>query len=250
MRAAVVIPAHNEEDFIGPCLRSVVRSIDAYGAAHVDIIVVADGCTDNTAAIAAHYGTVIHTEHRQVGLARHSGVLAALQHAAEGSAQYAAQGSSEPALPGAGAAPAEHAVTWILSTDADCLVPPQWVGFHLSAAALADVVLGTVQPLWEHSEDPHTIDRYQQRYHFHEDHPHIHGANMSFSAAAYREVGGFAHIAESEDVALVAAMRRAGKRIMSTARWPVRTSTRVSSRTPGGFSGYLESIRQGGSISP
>ena len=46
---AVVIPANNEETWIARCLRAVLAS---HGPEHAQVIVVANGCTDNTAEIA------------------------------------------------------------------------------------------------------------------------------------------------------------------------------------------------------
>jgi len=49
----VIIPAHNESHVIGRLLDRIVRGADHQDP---DIIVVANGCTDNTAAVAAAYG--------------------------------------------------------------------------------------------------------------------------------------------------------------------------------------------------
>ena len=46
---SVIIPAHNEAALVGGCLTAVLASS---GAARVQVIVVANGCTDQTAAIA------------------------------------------------------------------------------------------------------------------------------------------------------------------------------------------------------
>jgi len=51
MSVAVILPAHEEMDWIGPCLDSVLASTGALPAAR-DIIVVANACTDGTAAVA------------------------------------------------------------------------------------------------------------------------------------------------------------------------------------------------------
>ncbi len=49
----VVIPAHNEGRFIGPLLRKL---IPAEGESDLAVIVVASGCSDNTAQIASSFG--------------------------------------------------------------------------------------------------------------------------------------------------------------------------------------------------
>ncbi|HHJ13867.1 MAG TPA: glycosyltransferase [Gammaproteobacteria bacterium] len=57
-RFAVVIPAHNEEQLI----EGLIRSIQAadYPADHVDIHVIADNCSDDTADIAREAGAICH----------------------------------------------------------------------------------------------------------------------------------------------------------------------------------------------
>jgi len=57
---SVVIPAHNEEKYIGKCLRSI-KSASKYVSGGVEMIVVANRCTDRTAVIAKHYGARVLT---------------------------------------------------------------------------------------------------------------------------------------------------------------------------------------------
>lgn len=77
-RFTVVIPAHNEEKYIGRCLRAV-RSAAKYVRPHeVETVVVANRCTDRTAAIARHYGAaVIENGDRCISAVRNAGVYAA-----------------------------------------------------------------------------------------------------------------------------------------------------------------------------
>ena len=56
-RLAIVIPAHNEENVIGPTLQSC-QSLE-YPADRYDIFVVADNCTDATAQVATGYGVIV-----------------------------------------------------------------------------------------------------------------------------------------------------------------------------------------------
>ena len=53
---SVIIPAHNEEKYIGKCLQSVLSAAKYVRPDRVEIIVVANRCTDNTVKIARHYG--------------------------------------------------------------------------------------------------------------------------------------------------------------------------------------------------
>ena len=57
-RFGIVIPAHDEEMFLGRLLSSIAAQ--AYPKTHYDAIVVADNCTDNTASVAHEYGAVTY----------------------------------------------------------------------------------------------------------------------------------------------------------------------------------------------
>lgn len=223
--ALVVIPAHDEEEHIEACLNSVFYAAQLCDV-HVEVVVALDKCNDLTAAILDRLPHDLHAlefSFAQVGRSRHAGITAGLVILRD--------------------VPTEN--IWILNTDADSLVPPAWIRTHLSYAAApfaADVVTGTVAPDWGNTP-PAVIAAYEARYQARPGHPHVHGTNMSFSACAYLEVGGFPFTPESEDVALVQEFDRLGYRIARIAEAPVGTSTRESDRTPGGFSGYLDGLR-------
>jgi len=54
---SVVIPAHNEASVLGACLAALQRAErDADGALAVEVVVVTNGCTDDTAEVARGYG--------------------------------------------------------------------------------------------------------------------------------------------------------------------------------------------------
>jgi hypothetical protein len=60
-RASVIIPAHNEAAVLGRLLTSLIPPAGSegdYSAADFDVIVVCNGCTDNTAEIARSYRAV------------------------------------------------------------------------------------------------------------------------------------------------------------------------------------------------
>lgn len=58
-RASVIIPAYNEGRVIGRCLDALVSARDESGAAlPLDIVVAANGCTDDTVAISSRYDGV------------------------------------------------------------------------------------------------------------------------------------------------------------------------------------------------
>ena len=103
VRIGVVIPARDEEQLIGRCLESVLASARLVDA-RVDIVVAADGCLDATSAVARRYPgvRVLELESSNVGAARAAAASVALRRGA----------------------------TWLASTDADSVVPPQWLARH------------------------------------------------------------------------------------------------------------------------
>ncbi|MBR4760985.1 MAG: glycosyltransferase [Lachnospiraceae bacterium] len=79
MRAyiSVIIPAHNEEKYIGRSIRSVKRAA-AYFHGKVEIIVVCNRCTDRTGAIAEKLGARVLTNgDRCIAKVRNTGIDAA-----------------------------------------------------------------------------------------------------------------------------------------------------------------------------
>ena len=74
----VVIPAYNEEKYIGKCLRAVRNAAKYVAPDNVEIIVVANRCTDRTADIARRYGArVITNEDRCIAAVRNAGIKVA-----------------------------------------------------------------------------------------------------------------------------------------------------------------------------
>lgn len=220
--ALVVIPAHDEEEHIEDCLNAIVKSAQLSGV-HVEIVVALDKCSDRTASILDRLPHDLHAlefSFAMVGRSRHAGITVGLVILRK--------------------VPTEN--IWIFNTDADSLVPTSWIRTHLAHADSCDVVAGTVAPDW--GDTPlEIVAEYEARYQARPGHRHVHGANLSFSASAYLEAGGFPFTTESEDVALVEEFEASGYRIARIAEDPVQTSTRESDRTPGGFSGYISDLR-------
>lgn len=72
---SVIIPAHNEEKYIGKCLQAVKSAAKYVGDEKTEIIVVANRCTDKTVAIAKHYGAkVVINEEKCIAAIRNAGV--------------------------------------------------------------------------------------------------------------------------------------------------------------------------------
>ncbi len=75
---SVVIPAHNEEKYIGKCLEAVRTAAETAAPERVQVIVVANRCTDRTEAIAREYGAeVIINNDKCISSIRNAGVKAA-----------------------------------------------------------------------------------------------------------------------------------------------------------------------------
>jgi len=111
MLISVVIPAYNEEQYLGHCLAALARQ--TYPADRFEVIVVDNGSTDATAEIARRHGARVVVEpHKGVARARQAGFEAA-----------------------------RGAV--IASTDADTVVPPFWVA-RIAEHFRADPALGAV----------------------------------------------------------------------------------------------------------
>lgn len=211
----IVIPAHNEEELIEDCVVRARACTHSQGllAEPVEVVVVADACTDDTALLAARAGALVLPIHaRNVGAARAAGAELMLARGAR----------------------------WLAFTDADTLVSRDWLADQL--ALDADAVCGTVEvsdwtPQAEHAEllSFHFAETYRDA----DDHRHIHGANLGISSEAYRRAGGFRPLACSEDVDLVASLERIGAKISWSARPRVYTSARRVARAPGGFADAL-----------
>lgn len=75
---SVIVPAHNEEQYIGKCLRAIRTAEEQTESGSVQIIVVANRCTDKTAEIAAQYGAeVIENQDKCIASIRNVGAKAA-----------------------------------------------------------------------------------------------------------------------------------------------------------------------------
>ena len=213
----VIVPAHDEQDLIGACFRSVAiaSSCPRLIGEPVVPVVALDDCTDASEAIARHMqATTVVIHARNVGVARAAGARLALEAGAR----------------------------WLAFTDADTVVAPDWLFSQLALGA--DAVCGTVAvPDWGSYGEP-MRRHYEKTYTDADGHRHIHGANLGVSAVAYRRVGGFLPLASSEDVALVDALQNSGASIGWSAAPRVATSARRVFRAPAGFGATLARVER------
>ena len=222
----IVVPARNEAVLLRRCLRSVLRAID-HSNAECFVVLVDDGSTDGTAEIAratlpAGLGSVLSVDRGNVGAARAAGVGHLLN----------ARGAT---------------ATWIACTDADTIVPEDWIAAQLAhatagvdaVAGLVDVDCGLRRPL------RHAFATEYEAHIGRSTHTHIHGANLGVSATSYLSVGGFAPLRCGEDRDLWARLADAGHRLVTDTRSIVVTSSRLVSRTNGGFASDLRRLSAG-----
>jgi glycosyltransferase involved in cell wall biosynthesis len=220
---AVVIPARDEEELVGDCLESVAHAVTVarrrYGSRlAVKVVLVADGCTDDTVAIASGIDgvEVVETAGSNVGAARKAGVDHAL----------AVVGGPSDRI-------------WIANTDADSLVPPNWLTEQLElAAGDVDLMIGTVHPTFDELSAAQ-VAAWRKNHRPGVPNGHAHGANLGIRASAYLRAGGFPAIPEHEDNDLVDRVRASGARIVASDRCDVETSGRRVGRTNGGYARFL-----------
>lgn len=228
---AVVIPVHNEEEHLGRALAGVRAAADEVSARHpgvgVRVMVVLDCCADGSPRLATDFAAsdarfnVMTVDFRNVGMSRRAG--------AEGLGLTAG-------------VPAARA--WLANTDADSLVPRNWLVRQVElAAAGADVVLGSVEP---DSDGMHhaLIARWHARHVLAEHHSHVFGANLGVRGSSYLKAGGFPAAASGEDRILVDRLRGNGAGIVATDSVRVLTSGRTVGRAPRGFAAYLLALAQ------
>lgn len=217
---AVVVPAHNEQKRLPAALRAVERAA-ARVRVPVRTVVVLDACTDGTPRVVPAHVHTVTIEARCVGAARAAGCAAALR----------AHGTATDGL-------------WLASTDADSLVPVDWLEVQVASARDHDVFVGTVCVRDWHLRPHGVAGAHDAAYRRVPGHPHVHGANLGLSASAYAHVGGFPQVRVGEDQALVDACQRAGLAIDRSAAAVVETSARRSHRAPGGFSDTLTDLEE------
>lgn len=224
---AVVIPAHNEQELLSNCLDVLEAAAWRVRGRGIPVLVfvVADACTDATRAMARRRGlSCVTIQANNVGAARAAGVCAALSRLAE-----------------SGFDPSQ---IYLLHTDADTLVEPDWITRHLDEAAEHDAVLGPVHVRDWSVRSAQCAQRYVLHAEHEPDEHRVHGANLGVRADAYERVGGFPALSVAEDRELVDALRAAGDAVVFRRDLTVCTSARVSTRVRGGFSDYLTRLEE------
>ena len=230
--AVVVIPARDEAEHIGACLRALAAQ--TVGVRAFEIVLIADACRDATEAEAR----------------RAAGALGLTLIVIEG--------------PGAGPGPArrlgmELAADRLLArdcpqgliatTDADSTPARDWLERQLAhLAAGIEVVAGMIElapreeallPTGVRRRRTGNAERRLTALRSTEPkagHHHFAGASIGITAAAYRRSGGLEPLAVLEDAAFARRLREQGVRMLRAADVRVQTSARVHGRAAQGLS--------------
>lgn len=218
IKIGIVIPAHNEAETIADCLASVKVAISQLPSTiATQVVVVLDDCNDGTLdLVKAAKVDYLSCEYHCVGQVRDLGIRYAISQGAN----------------------------WLACTDADTIVEPDWLLQQVSHVnhQPTDMICGVVSvDSWAHLT-PQTQEQYLAHYQDKMGHRHIHGANLSFSSAAYLAVGGFASMPCHEDVDLVKKFERDGLAITWSNQVRVMTSSRLQARTAEGFAAFLANL--------
>jgi hypothetical protein len=234
----VAIPAHNEADTLAACLRSVIgaarHALDRGRAERIVVELVCHRCTDQSVEIAGRevgryldgYVTEV-VEPADVGAVRDLGVR---------------QGIGRLGRPASD--------VWIFSTDADTIVPVDWVVRALEeaeGASVACVVGLAALDGWHGSGEARlAYDRIISDKIYLDDagnltHGHVYGANLVVRADAYLAAGGFIS-GHGEDQRLVDALVVSGYPVLRTTTLEVLTSGRTHGRASNGLADLLRRL--------
>ncbi|WP_256796388.1 glycosyltransferase family 2 protein [Terrabacter sp. Ter38] len=227
----VIVPANDEEALLSRALGSIDDAVAELHRSrpdvHARVVLVLDACVDRSRDVAAQHRDVVVAEvdRRCVGAARAHGVVVATADVAEPDTR-------------------RH---WLAGTDADCVVPADWLVRQVMLADTGlDLVTGTVQP--DEELDPDCLARWHALHQLRDGHPHVHGANLGVRLSAYLAAGGFEPLPVHEDVRLVERVRASGAACLASSSVHVRTSGRTRGRMSGGFADYLGALAAQGAL--
>lgn len=186
---SVVIPAYNEEDIIGNALEGLALQKTTYP---YEVIVVDNASTDKTSTVAKSYGKrmnirVVHEKRKGRGAARARGF-------------------------------AEAKGDVIFSTDADSIVPPNWIEDTMKILQDKDIIAVTGSPYlndckpWTNASFNLLFPPGMYGWRLTTGHYLICGFNFAVRKDAYRQSGGFnPSLNAGEDVDISFKLAKVGK---------------------------------------
>mgnify|MGYP003135193345 CR=1 FL=1 len=254
IEAVVCVPARDEEERLPRLCRALARQVTLDGqpfdTGAIALVLVLNNCRDGSLDAARRAASM----HRRLRVEVVEAELDA-EAAHVGTARRIAMDTGAEILRRHGKAGAA-----LLTTDADAVPARNWVAANLAAiGAGADLVGGVLGHLPDEARimpeavvrtgrllrsyraaidrleavlDPLPYDPVPRHW----DHT---GASLAISAEAYRGVGGLPPLRCREDLALVAAVRRAGGRLRHCPAVRVMVSTRLVGRAAGGMADTL-----------
>ena len=233
LRVCVVVPARNEEELIGSCLRSLAEQVGV-SYEEYEVLLVLDDCTDFTEMRARDFA------------ASYPAQTSLPQRPRKGSG-HARRMGMDVACDRLHAVGRPHAL--IVSTDADTMVASDWISAQLAAAERGARAIGGRIEL----ADDGTVPKALLEWHLargdwrHKrllseaepsgstEHWQFSGASMALTAAVYLMVGGLEPNDVLEDEQLERVLRRHGVPIERLLSVRVATSARLVGRAKQGL---------------
>ncbi|MDQ6778202.1 MAG: glycosyltransferase family 2 protein, partial [Actinomycetota bacterium] len=235
LRAVVVVPARDEQERIGDCLRALAEQSGVEPGAF-EVVLVLDHCTDGTRSRALNAGS----EHPAMPLIVLESGRPGAGHARRVGMDFACERLLAAGRPGG----------LIASTDADSRVAPDWLSTQLILASEGARAIGgriELDPREASALPPAVLEargiqagdrlaRVRAR-----DsgaacgHHQFSGASLAVTAQTYREVGGLPIGEALEDEALERTLEDRGIEILRTSQVQVTTSARTDGRASRGL---------------
>lgn len=228
IEVGVVIPARDEADGIGAAVESVVDACAAVRQ-RCTIVVVDDASSDGTTSVA------------RAALYSHDGPGYVLPVRAGRASRARSAGADL-----FGRTIEDPTRSWMLSTDADSVVPHDWVARFLTHAAHGAVAVAGVVELIDDEDGRRVGPAWRTDYgatiSADGSHPHVHAANLGVRMDVYTEAGGFAGLERAEDIDLWRRIRAIGHAPVADAGLVVATSARLAGRVEVGFASALQRL--------
>lgn len=221
----VVIPAHNEVERIGDAVNAAVRAC-AKARASCTVVVVDDNSTDGTNAAT------------QAALARFDQLITVVAGRFGGASSARRAGVER-----FRSVVSDPVNTWILSTDADSVVPDTWIESYLVHHRRGAVAVAGIVDLTDDDAGRLIGERWRGDYGStiadDRTHPHVHAANLGIRFDVYDDAGGFGELDRIEDIELWQRVRNAGHTTVADSSIVVSTSARMTGRVESGFASAL-----------